>query len=98
MSQSTLRRDCGTFFTALRRLAVWSLLLGGAPLSSIGFPQEEVVALIDETRSPLYSKKMMGLLDGLEPGPLAKLLEQRKRRIERVLKAGRDAEAAVVGL
>mmetsp|Transcript_10767 Transcript_10767/g.35281 ORF Transcript_10767/g.35281 Transcript_10767/m.35281 type:complete len:299 (-) Transcript_10767:12-908(-) len=34
-------------------------------------------------------------LDG--PGPLAKLLEQRKRRIERVLKAGRDAEAAVVG-
>lgn len=34
-------------------------------------------------------------LDG--PGPTAKLLEQRKRRIDRVLKAARDAEAAIPG-
>ena len=34
-------------------------------------------------------------LDG--PGPTAKLLEQRKRRINRVLKAARDAEAAIPG-
>jgi hypothetical protein len=34
-------------------------------------------------------------LDG--PGPTAKLLEQRKRRIDRVLKAARDTEAAIPG-
>jgi len=34
-------------------------------------------------------------LDG--PGPTAKLLEQRKRRIDRVLKSARDAEAAIPG-
>eukprot|EP00966_Prymnesium_polylepis_P303717 7015952-Prymnesium_polylepis.1 len=34
-------------------------------------------------------------LDG--PGPEAKLLEQRKRRIDKVLKAARDAEALIPG-
>jgi 5'-3' exonuclease len=34
-------------------------------------------------------------LDG--PGPTAKLVEQRRRRIDKVLKAARDAEAAIPG-
>lgn len=41
------------------------------------------------------AKTVLIALDG--PGPTAKLMEQRKRRIDKVLKAGRDAEALIPG-
>ena len=41
------------------------------------------------------AKTVFIALDG--PGPTAKLMEQRKRRIDKVLKAARDAEALIPG-
>lgn len=49
-----------------------ALLLGGALLSRLGFPQDEVARLIEDTRSSLYKKKMKTLMGDLEPGPLTK--------------------------
>jgi len=50
-----------------------ALLLGGALLSSLGFPQDEVATLIDDSRKSLYSSKMKSIVANLEPGPLAKI-------------------------
>lgn len=50
---------------------------------------DELLRLFPARRTVLIA------LDG--PGPEAKLLEQRKRRIDKVLKAARDLEAAIPG-
>ena len=50
---------------------------------------DDILKLFPATRSVLVA------LDG--PGPTAKLMEQRKRRIDKVLKGARDAEALIPG-
>lgn len=44
-----------------------ALILGGALLSSMGMPMKEVVSLIDETRSSMYSTRMRDIFDSRGP-------------------------------
>ena len=64
-----------------------------------GNEREVIKAVISELDVLLRlfpaSKTVLIALDG--PGPTAKLIEQRKRRIDKVLKAARDAEALIPG-
>ena len=62
--------------------------------------EKEVIKLVFSELDTLLrlfpaSKTVLIALDG--PGPTAKLIEQRKRRIDKVLKAARDAEALIPG-
>ena len=64
-----------------------------------GSEKEVVKAVISELDALLRlfpaTKTVFIALDG--PGPTAKLIEQRKRRIDKVLKSARDAEALIPG-
>ena len=56
-----------------------ALLLGGALLSSFGFPREEVVSLIDDTRTSMYSTRLRDIFGDeaaskAESNPIKKIL------------------------
>jgi hypothetical protein len=63
-----------------------ALLLGAAFLASEGVPQEEILTLIDESRTELYSTRMRDIFGEEKPGK--KRAKEEKRASE-----PKDAEA-----